>query len=75
MGKLSQLTGRQVEQIKRQNDGSAFVKEIVHVKAGAPFLRPIDIRENDVFLLTLVKLYKPKRFPQGSQKLKGMVVA
>lgn len=56
MGKPSQLTGRQVEQIKRQNDGSPFVKEIIHVKAGSPFFRQLDMRENDVFFLKLVKL-------------------
>jgi xylan 1,4-beta-xylosidase len=56
MGNPSQLTRQQVEQIKKQNDGAPFLKEIIHVKAGSPFSRQLNIRENDVFLLKLVKL-------------------
>jgi xylan 1,4-beta-xylosidase len=56
MGKPSQLSKEQVDQIKRQNDGSSFAKEIVTVKSGKPFTYSLEIRENDVFLLTLVKL-------------------
>lgn len=55
MGKPSQLTRQQVDHIKKQNDGSPSLQEIVHVKAGVPFSRQLDIRENDVFLLKLVK--------------------
>jgi xylan 1,4-beta-xylosidase len=56
MGKPSQLTKQQVDQIKKQNDGSPFVNEIIHVKSGSPFLYQLDVRENDVFLLKLLKL-------------------
>jgi xylan 1,4-beta-xylosidase len=56
MGKPSQLTRQQVDQIKKQNDGSPFVKEIIHIKARSPFLYQLDMRENDVFLVKLVKL-------------------
>jgi xylan 1,4-beta-xylosidase len=56
MGKPSQLTGAQVNEIKKQNDGSPFMKDIVHVKAGVPFTQQLQIRENDVFLLKLVKI-------------------
>jgi xylan 1,4-beta-xylosidase len=56
MGKPVQLTKQQVEQIKKQNDGSAILKEIVTVKDGVPFLKELDIRENDVYFLNLIKL-------------------
>jgi xylan 1,4-beta-xylosidase len=56
MGKPSQLTKQQVEQIKRQNDGSPFLKEIITLKEGTPFSKELDIRENDVFFLNFIKL-------------------
>jgi xylan 1,4-beta-xylosidase len=56
MGRPAQLTLQQVEQIKKQNDGSPFLKEIVHIKAASSFSRQLDIRENDVLLLKMVKL-------------------
>lgn len=56
LGKPQQLSKQQVEQIKKQNDGSPFLKEIVTVKDGVPFSKELDIRENDVFFLNLVKL-------------------
>jgi xylan 1,4-beta-xylosidase len=56
MGKPSQLTKHQVEQIKNQNDGSPLVKSMVSVKTGTAFTYKMDLRENDVFLLKLIKL-------------------
>jgi xylan 1,4-beta-xylosidase len=56
MGKPQQLTKQQVEQIKKQNDGSPMLKEIIPIKDGAPFSKELDIRENDVFFLNLVRL-------------------
>jgi xylan 1,4-beta-xylosidase len=56
MGKPAQLSRSQVEQIKKQNDGSPVSREIISVKEGTPFLKELDIRENDVFFLNLVKL-------------------
>jgi xylan 1,4-beta-xylosidase len=56
MGKPSQLSKLQVEQIKKLNDGSPVSKEIVIIKAGTPFSKELDIRENDVFFLNLIKL-------------------
>ena len=56
MGKPAQLSKVQVEQIKEQNDGSPISKEIITVKAGTPFSKELDIRENDVFFLNLIKL-------------------
>ena len=56
LGKPSQLTRLQVEQIKKLNDGSPVSKEIVTIKAGTLFSKELDIRENDVFFLNLIKL-------------------
>jgi xylan 1,4-beta-xylosidase len=56
IGKPSQLTRQQVEQIKKQNDGSPVLKEIIAVKPGLPFTKELEIRENDVILLNLLKL-------------------
>ena len=55
MNKPKQLTKQQVEQIKKLNDGSPVSKEIVKVKANAVFSKELEIRENDVFLLNLIK--------------------
>ncbi|MEO8405283.1 MAG: glycoside hydrolase [Chitinophagaceae bacterium] len=56
MGKPSQLNRQQVEQIKKLNDGSSVSKDIITIKEGVPFLKELDIRENDVFFLNFVKL-------------------
>ena len=55
MNKPNQLSKQQVEQIKKQNDGSAVSKEKVTVKANGLFSKEMNIRENDVFFLNLVK--------------------
>ena len=56
LGRPSQLSKIQVEQIKKQNDGSPISSEIIKVKAGTTFLKELDISENDVFFLNLIKL-------------------
>jgi xylan 1,4-beta-xylosidase len=55
LGSPSQLPRPQVEAIQRANDGSPSLAEIVKL-SGTPFSREFDLRENDVFLLTLTKL-------------------
>lgn len=55
MGRPAQLSKSQVEHLKKQNDGSPVVKEIINIKPGSPFTRELDIRENDVFLVKLIK--------------------
>ena len=50
IGKPTQLSRRQVEQIKKQNDGSPISKEIVTIKDGITFTKELDIRENHVVL-------------------------
>ena len=56
IGKPQQLSKAQVDQIKKQNDGSPYLKDVVTIKAGEPFLKEVGIRANDVFFLRLVKL-------------------
>ncbi len=56
LGRPSQLSKNQVEQIKKLNNGSPFLSEIVKVKSGEAFHKELDIRENDVFFLNLIKL-------------------
>jgi xylan 1,4-beta-xylosidase len=56
MGKPAQLTKQQVEQIKKQNDGSPVLKEVITIKENIPFSKELEIRENDVLFLQLIKL-------------------
>lgn len=56
MGKPSQLNRIQVEQIKKQTDGSPVSFEIIKINKETPFTKELDIRENDVFFLNLIKL-------------------
>jgi xylan 1,4-beta-xylosidase len=55
MGRPGQLTKEQVQKIKNLNDGSAISSEKIKVNDGATFLKGLEIRENDVFLITLTK--------------------
>lgn len=56
LGKPSQLTRQQVEQIKKLNDGSPVAKDMITIKRGAPLSKEMDIRENDVLMLNLIRL-------------------
>lgn len=56
MGKPDQLTKPQVEEIKKLNNGAPVSAEIVKINSDGKFVRELDLRENDVFLLNLVKL-------------------
>jgi len=55
MGKPNQLNKQQVEELKSRNNGSAVARETITVNENITYLRELDIRENDVFLLNLVK--------------------
>jgi xylan 1,4-beta-xylosidase len=55
MGRPNQLTNEQVQKIKKLNDGSAVFAEKTKLKNGTPFIKELEIRENDVFLFTLKK--------------------
>lgn len=56
VGSPKQLNRQQVEELKKQNDGSPVTTEIIEVKANEFFSKELDIRENDVFLLNLIRL-------------------
>jgi xylan 1,4-beta-xylosidase len=56
LGRPNQLTKKQVEQIKMINNGSPVSAEIIKVKAGTAFTKELEIRENDVYFLNLIKL-------------------
>jgi xylan 1,4-beta-xylosidase len=55
MGRPNQLTKEQVKKIKELNNGSAISSEKINVESGKPFQKGLDIRENDVFLITITK--------------------
>lgn len=56
MNKPNQLTKQQVEQIKIQNDGTPYLKEVFKVGISGKLLKEVMIRENDVILFNLIKL-------------------
>ena len=55
MGRPNQLTKQQVEQIKKQNDGSPFSVEKIQVNGNKVFEKELEIRENDVYFLNIIK--------------------
>lgn len=55
MGKPNQLNAKQVEMLKKSNDGSPVFSEVIEAK-NSSFSKELDIRENDVYLLNLVKI-------------------
>ncbi|OGU27483.1 MAG: glycoside hydrolase [Ignavibacteria bacterium GWA2_35_9] len=55
MGRPNQLTKEQVLKLKKLSDGSAISNEKILVKTNVPFQKELDIRENDVFLITMKK--------------------
>jgi len=59
LGSPSQLSPAQVEAIKRADDGRPSSSEVVKVADGR-FAREFDVRENDVFLLTLTQVEAAK---------------
>ncbi len=55
LNKPAQLSRKQADLIRDFNDGAPAVKELIHVDASGNFVREIKIRENDVFLVRLIK--------------------
>ena len=55
LGKPNQLTKQQVTFIKEKNDGSPIYNGMIKVKPGKPLLKELEIRQNDVFLITVTK--------------------
>jgi xylan 1,4-beta-xylosidase len=56
MNRPRQLTKQQVDHIKRLNDGSPVSKEIIKVNSSEIFSKELEMRENDVFFINLIKL-------------------
>jgi xylan 1,4-beta-xylosidase len=56
LGRPDQLTRVQVEQIKKLNSGLPVSAEIIKIKEGVPFIKELNIRENDVYFLNINKL-------------------
>ncbi len=56
LGRPNQLTKQQVEQIKLHNNGAPIHTEMIKVKSGSKFSKELDLHENDVYLLELIKL-------------------
>jgi xylan 1,4-beta-xylosidase len=56
MGSPSQLTQQQVQAIKEKNNGAPIIQKNIVVGAGKTFTESLDLRENDVFLVTINKL-------------------
>ncbi|WP_205513613.1 GH39 family glycosyl hydrolase [Longitalea arenae] len=56
MQKPSQLNRQQVEQIKKENNGSPVFTEIISVNSGMIFLKELELRENDVYFVNVVRL-------------------
>lgn len=56
LGRPNQLTKQQVEQIKKLNSGAPISGEIVKIKADGVYTKELDLRENDVYFLNLIRL-------------------
>jgi len=55
MGKPGQLNRQQVEKLKSQNNGKPVTTQQIEIKSKSAFSKEIDIRENDVIMVNLVK--------------------
>ncbi|MBN2281368.1 MAG: glycoside hydrolase [Candidatus Marinimicrobia bacterium] len=55
MGRPNQLTRAQVKKLKTVSNGEPVLTEKITIKTGKSFLKELDLRENDVFLLMLKK--------------------
>ena len=55
MGKPNQLNRQQVEKLKDQNNGKPVATQQIEIKPNVAFSKEIDIRENDVIMVNLVK--------------------
>jgi xylan 1,4-beta-xylosidase len=55
MGKPNQLNKQQVELLKNKNDGSPVATQQIEIKPGGSFSKDLNIRENDVIMVNLIK--------------------
>jgi xylan 1,4-beta-xylosidase len=56
IGAPSQLTREQVQTIKQKTSGAAIIQKTIVISAGKTFSETLDLRENDVFLVTINRL-------------------
>ena len=56
LGRPDQLDKKEVEQIKALNGGAPLSRAIVTIKDGLPLVKELELAENDVYLLKLIKL-------------------
>jgi xylan 1,4-beta-xylosidase len=56
MGKPLQLNRQQVNKLKSQNNGAPVITEKIEIRSNGIFSKELALRENDVFLVNLVKL-------------------
>jgi xylan 1,4-beta-xylosidase len=56
LGSPAQLTRREVAALRAKSDGRPFLRELVSVGPDGRWSRDLDLHENDVFLLRLVRL-------------------
>jgi len=55
MNKPLQLTKQQVEEIKKLNNGAPIATEVVKIKSNATFIKELNLKENDVYFLNIIK--------------------
>ena len=56
MGSPTTLSREQVRELAERSDGRAVETTRLRIRAGQPFTRDVQLRENDVYLITLEKL-------------------
>jgi xylan 1,4-beta-xylosidase len=55
MGKPTELSRQQVQQIKQKNDGSPLLTESIRINSSKNWIKELPLRENDVYLIQLIK--------------------
>ena len=55
LGRPAQLSKEQVDVMKLKNNGNPVFVENIKIKNSQPFSKEIDLRENDVFLIKIIK--------------------
>jgi xylan 1,4-beta-xylosidase len=55
MGRPRQLNRGQVQKLEQENDGRPKETEMITINASGKFLKELPMRENDVFLVNLIR--------------------
>jgi len=56
IGAPSQLTRQQMQTIKQKTSGAAIIQRTIVISTGKTFSETLDVKENDVFFVTLNRL-------------------